>query len=366
MRYASGFSVPDPFILLDTGRQRHLLLSRLEYARARRAFARKPGFRIVLLDPLYDEVKRRLRARKGEKVRKGSVLARIAAAYLHSLGIRTVVVSPRMWAAHVAQLKKAGVSVTLSPAPLYPERAVKTKREILEITKVRNATVKALDRCLDILKQSKRNQRKELVYKGEKVTSEYLRREARHVLLDHACEAKELIISHGRQTAYPHDLGSGTIKAGEPVILDFFPRSMESGYWFDMTRTVCKGTPSPELKKLYAVVKKAQDAALAKVKAGTTTGAVHEAAARVFERAGYATTDEEGYIHSTGHGVGLEIHEAPSLHEKGTERLQAGMVLTVEPGLYYKNIGGVRLENTVVVTATGYKDLTRKARVLRL
>lgn len=365
MRYASGFSVPDPFILLDTGRQRHLLLSQLEYARAKRAFARKPRYKIILLDPLYEKVKRRLRAKKGEKVRKGSVLAKIAAAYLQSLGIRTVVVSPRMWVAHVAQLKRAGIAVTPSPTPLYPERAVKTKREVLEITKVRNATISALNRCLDILKQSK-DQRKELVYKGKKVSSEFLRREARHILLDHACEAKELIISHGRQTAYPHDLGSGTIKVGEPIILDFFPRSMATDYWFDMTRTVCKGAPSPELRKLYRTVKKAQDATLAKVKAGVTTGAVHEAAVQVFERAGYKTTDEEGFIHSTGHGVGLNIHEAPSLHEKGTERLQSGMVLTVEPGLYYKNIGGVRLENTVMVTATGYKDLTRKERVLRL
>ncbi|MBR9693031.1 aminopeptidase P family protein [Candidatus Woesearchaeota archaeon] len=361
MRYAAGLSVPDPFILVDTGKKT-LILSSLEYGRAKKLLGRKKGYSIVLLDPLYQEVKQRIRKKKGQKIRKGTVLAKIAALYLKKKRITKVVVSGKMWVAHVAQLKKLGIKVVISEKPLY-DRSVKFKKEIAEIKKVRNATVKAMRCCVGIIKRSK-NKRGVLVFKGGRLTSEFLRMEARKILLEHACEAQELIVSHGPQTAFPHDMGSGVIKTDEQVIMDFFPRSLETGYWFDMTRTVCK-KPSPELQKLYNTVKRAQNAALKKVKAGVRTGVVHKAAADVFIKAGYKTTEEEGYIHSTGHGVGLEIHEAPSFHDGGTERLKKGMVVTVEPGLYYKKLGGVRLENTVVVTTTGYNDLTRMGRVLR-
>jgi len=366
MRYAAGLSVPDPFILLDTGRKRVLLLSSLEYGRAKKVLGRggktATRYEVVLLDPYYEAIKKRLAARaarQGQRIRKGSVLALIAAAFLKQRRIRKVLMPARASAIHVEQLREEGIKVEVSAASLYPERAVKTATEIREIRKVRDATVKAMRRCITIIKAARTDEKGFLWHGKRRVTSELLRTEARHLLLEHGCEASELIISHGKQTAYPHDQGSGPIRAGEPVILDFFPRSMNSGYWFDMTRTTIKGKPSSAYRRLYAAVKEAQRAALAKVKAGVMTGTVHEAAAAVFRKRGYATTDEEGYIHSTGHGVGLEIHEAPSVHEGGTERLKAGMVVTVEPGLYYRKLGGVRLENTVLVTTTGYKDLTR-------
>ncbi len=372
MRYAAGLSVPDPFILLDTGRKRTLLLSSLEYGRAKRALGRKKRYEIVLLDRYYERVKEKLKARKGQKIRKGGVLALIAAAYLKGRKVRSVVMPARAQAIHVEQLREAGIRVALAATP-YPGRAVKTEKEIKEILKVRDATVTAMRRCIMIIRKSGTERRGGgegkgngyLYYEGKRVTSGLLRQEARHVLLAHGCEAPELIASHGRQTAYPHDMGSGPIRAGEPVILDFFPRSTESGYWFDMTRTVVKGRPSAGFRKLYAAVQEAQDAALSKVRAGVRAGTVHAAAADVFRKRGYATTEEEGYIHSTGHGVGLEIHEAPSLHAGNTEVLKAGMVVTVEPGLYYHKLGGVRLENTVLVTTTGHRDLTRMRRGMR-
>ncbi len=358
MRYASGFAVPDPFILVETAK-RYLLLSSLEYGRARKFYKGKRGYEVVLLDPYYEAVKKQMKG----KVRKGSVLALIAAKFLKDKKIRKVTMPAQSWAIHVEQLRKAGIKVEIAKKPLYPQRAVKTQQELKEIKNVRNATVKAMNHCISILSKSKG---KTLKYKGKTVTSEFLRKEARKILLEYDCEAAEMIISHGKQTAFPHDMGSGTIKRGEPVVMDFFPRSTKTGYWFDMTRTVCKGTPSKELVKLYNTVKKSQDAALKKVKAGVSTGAIHKAAADVFEQAGYTTDDGQGFIHGTGHGLGLEIHEAPSLHAKGTEKLRKGMIITIEPGLYYKKLGGVRLENTVRVTTTGYEDLTRMGRVLRL
>ncbi len=357
MRYAAGISVPDPFILVDTGKKRTLLLSSLEYARGKKALGRKRGYAILLLDPLYQE------ARKEGIRGVGSLLAHLAARYLKRRGIRKVVVSPKMGVAHVEQLRKEGIKVAL--APLYPQRAVKTEAELAAIRQVRNAAVVAMRHCITIIKEARVNARGELVHDGRRVTSERLRREARALLLAHDCEARSLIISHGAQTAVPHDEGSGVLRTGEPVVLDFFPRSLTTGYWFDMTRTVCHGAAPPALRRLYRAVKRAQDAALATVRPGVTTGVVHAVAARVLADEGYATTDEEGFIHSTGHGLGLEIHEAPSIREGEKTRLKEGMVIAVEPGLYYSKIGGVRLENTVVVTKEGYRDLTRMERRLR-
>ncbi len=362
MRYATGLAITDQFILLDTGAKRYVLVSSLEYGRAKRALRGKRGFEVVLFDKHYDAIKK-ARQRKGAKVRKGSVLALIAAAYLKERRIEAVVMPRTALAIHVEQLKCAGITVGL--ARLY-DRSVKTKEEIEEMKKVRDAAVVAMQRCIAIIKGSKIGNKKELVHKGEKVTSEYLRAEARKLLVERECESPEMIISHGTQSAYPHEEGKGAIKAGEPIVMDFFPRSMTTGYWFDMTRTVCKGKPSDALRKQWDAVKEAQDAGLKKVRAGVRTGTIHRAVLDVFARRGYKTTTEEGYIHSTGHGVGLEIHEAPSIHDKGTEVLKAGMVITIEPGLYYRAVGGVRLENTVLVTTTGYKDLTRTERVLQL
>lgn len=357
VRYRFPILVSSPFILIDTGRKKHVLLSSLEYGKARRVLDKKE-FRLVLLDEYYAKVKRQ------RNVRKGSLLAWIAATYVRTLGVSRVLVSPRCWALHLEQLRAAGLTVEVSQTSLSPARAVKSMREVREIMRVRNATVRALRRCFSIVRESVVNEQGALVYEGRRVTAEFLKREARMVLLQYGCEAPEIIISHGVQAATPHDLGSGVLKAGEPLLFDFFPRSLETGYWFDMTRTICKGDAPKELRALYVVVRKAQDAALATIRPGVRAATVHEAAARVFRAAGYETTATEGFLHGTGHGVGLEIHEAPSLHEGSRDRLREGMVVTVEPGLYYQKIGGVRLENTVLVTKEGYRDLTRFPRRL--
>ena len=133
-----------------------------------------------------------------------------------------------------------------------------------------------------------------------------------------------------------------------------------------MSRTIVKGTPSKETKLLYEAVQKAQLAGLAAVKAGKKASDVHNACQKVFDRLGYKTNEEEGFIHSTGHGVGLDIHELPSISARSDTLLAAGQVITVEPGLYYKGIGGIRIEDTVVVTAKGYRNLTNVPKVFIL
>jgi Xaa-Pro aminopeptidase len=170
-------------------------------------------------------------------------------------------------------------------------------------------------------------------------------------------------VACGRGSADPHWQGEGELRAGEPIVIDFVPRSKKERYYSDMTRTVVRGTPSDEIKDMYSAVREAQQAAIKRIKAGITGNEVHNIVCDVLEARGYETARgktgvfTEGFIHSTGHGVGLDIHEGPNLSESGKE-LKEGSVVTVEPGLYYKRTGGVRLEDVVVVTASGCKNLT--------
>jgi len=170
-------------------------------------------------------------------------------------------------------------------------------------------------------------------------------------------------------------IGSGPLRAHEPVVMDIFPQHKETRYFADMTRTVSKGVPAPEIVKMYEVVMRAQDVGIKALRPGITGRAVHELVEDVIFGAGYDTLSAgqkhdpkdpvtRGFIHGTGHGVGLEIHEAPSVGRGGLAPLAVGDVVTVEPGIYDPAIGGVRLEDMLVITSDGSRNLTRAPRQL--
>jgi Xaa-Pro aminopeptidase len=167
----------------------------------------------------------------------------------------------------------------------------------------------------------------------------------------------------------PHRVGSGPLRPNRAIILDVFPQSIETGYWADMTRTVVRGRASEGLRRMYRAVAEAQDAALATIRDGVDGKEAHQAVLGVFKEYGFKTGKidgrMQGFFHGTGHGVGLEIHEPPRLNARGGP-LRAGMAVTVEPGLYYTRWGGVRIEDLVVVTKTGCRNLTRFPRQLEL
>jgi Xaa-Pro aminopeptidase len=198
--------------------------------------------------------------------------------------------------------------------------------------------------------------------RNELLTSERVRRAILRTLLEHDCFAREVIVAGGAQAADPHVQGEGPLRASEAIVLDIFPQHLGHGYWGDLTRTVVKGKPPAELKRMYGAVKAAQMAALRAVRAGVQGASVHGRAVAEFKRRGYETREIKGraagFIHGTGHGLGLAIHEAPSV-SAAEGRLRAGNVITVEPGLYYPDAGGVRIEDAVVVTRTGCRLLAR-------
>lgn len=180
--------------------------------------------------------------------------------------------------------------------------------------------------------------------------------------LDHAMRqggaeesAFETIVASGENSAKPHARpGRRLIRPGDPVVVDF--GATFDGYRSDMTRTfVVGGEPTGELARVFAVVAEAQRAGVAGVRPGVEAGSIDGICRKVVEEAGWA----ERFEHGTGHGVGLDIHEAPSVGPGSTAILHSGTVLTVEPGVYLPGTGGVRIEDTLVVTAHGSRPFTQ-------
>jgi Xaa-Pro aminopeptidase len=350
-RYLSGFTAPDPFVTLYTDETR-LLVSALEYGRADRT-ARA------------DSVERHADYNHREHVAEHGPTEgkhRTIAAFLESYDVESVAVPDDFPLGTADGLRELGVTVQAdTDAVIESIRAVKTDTEIERIRKAQNANEAAMARTETLLRAASVDDGT-LVYEGEALTSERLKEEIEIELLRNGYALDETIVACGADAADPHDRGSGPLEAGESIIVDIFPRSKETGYYGDLTRTFCVGEPSETVASWYALTLEAQRAALETIEAGVSGSTVHDAVCDVYEEAGVPTlradaNAQTGFIHTTGHGVGLDIHEFPRLSEQDVD-LEAGNVVTVEPGLYDPTVGGVRIEDLVVVTEDGYENLT--------
>jgi Xaa-Pro aminopeptidase len=254
--------------------------------------------------------------------------------------------------------------ITVLDSPVSHWRAVKTVCELDAIRSSQRACEKAMRLAVDLIASSE--PRGDVLFRGgQPLSSEQIRSSIEVSLLEEGCEAVDTIVAGGAAAADPHARGTGALPANAPIVIDIFPRSKSSRYFADMTRTVLKGEASLEVKEIYEAVLQAQLAGLEAIRAGISGTEVHSRVLQVFQERGYPEREGRGFTHSTGHGVGLEVHERPSLSEAG-EILEVGNVVTVEPGLYYPKIGGIRLEDLVVVTAKGCENLTNFERKLDL
>jgi len=240
-------------------------------------------------------------------------------------------------------------------AKLSTHRAIKTPEEIAWITRAQRAAEAAMDTAISLIRDAEI--RSGILWHDDApLTSDRARYEMNKVLLAHDCTAQDTIVACGPETAMPHCTGSGELMAHEPIVIDVFPCDNKTGYYADMTRTVSRGQPSGKVMELHQTVKDAVLLSEGMVCAGKTGAECFQAVRDFFAELGYQS-DTEGFIHSLGHGVGLEIHEQPSLSGMGGE-LTAGNVITLEPGLYYRDIGGVRIENLGVVENHGFSRIT--------
>jgi Xaa-Pro aminopeptidase len=204
------------------------------------------------------------------------------------------------------------------------------------------------------------------------LTSERLYARAQLLLGEKGFTCPEMIIAGSPECAMPHFRGEGPIRAGAPVIIDIFPSSRSSHYHGDLTRTVVVGEIPDEFRRMHAAVLQALDAGIESIRAGASGRDVHNGVCQVLVDRGYGTSTkgfegQDGVAkmnHSTGHGVGLDVHEDPSLRGPDENTLREGDVVTVEPGLYLMGLGGVRVEDTGMVTANGFKNFTTLTRSL--
>jgi len=345
--YGSGFHPVDPVVFLDEGKRRTLVVPMLEYGRAQ---LECPGVDVVLPEDIHV-------AKEHRRSLSAWVLALLA-----YRGVKRAEVASFFPAGIARELEKNGITLEIRAGTMYPRRAVKTEAEILRITEAQRAAVAAMRAAEKQLDESVISRTGELRWNKKVLTSEIVRETIDITLLRHGCFARDTIVAGGAQAADPHERGHGPLKAGTTIVIDIFPQHKKSQFWGDITRTFCKGPPSPALARLYKTVKTAQQRALEMIQPGVSGPAIHNMITTYFEEQGYPTTVKDGvvrgFFHGTGHGVGLEIHEAPSLSTVPV-KLEAGHVVTVEPGLYDPDVGGVRIEDTVVVESNGARLLCR-------
>ncbi|MBR4596797.1 MAG: aminopeptidase P family protein [Opitutales bacterium] len=276
------------------------------------------------------------------------------------LGINQVEVPRDFPAGIFLRLKNLGLKIKVCEGEFFPERGIKSAAEAAEIRKANDAASAAFERVFSIFKESK-IEKNFLKWRGNFLTSEILKFEIESACLARGADSKYTIAACGDQACDPHCEGFGKISANKLCVFDIFPRLKSSGYFGDMTRTFLKGEPSGAQIKLVETVQKAQKKAMQKIRAGARANAAHNAVLSFFEKNGYKTEFDgkswSGFFHSTGHGLGLEVHEEPRLG-RAKNILKEGEVVTVEPGLYYKGVGGCRIEDNVLVRQNGFDLLS--------
>jgi Xaa-Pro aminopeptidase len=262
-------------------------------------------------------------------------------------------------------LRGNGLEVHADEELFEERRRSKNEAEIAGMRRAQKAAEAGMAAAAEMLRGSEPNGAG-LMLDGEPLTVERMKVAMSQAFTDHGTSSDDFIVAWGAQGARGHDTGSGQIPPNSPVVIDLFPKDKESGCYADMTRTFVVGESPEELVEWHRLVKEALDRTIEPIKPGVKGRELFDIACDVFEEAGQKTQRtkepgkplDEGFFHSLGHGVGLEVHEAPYLGQLGDKPLVAGDVVTIEPGLYRQGFGGVRLEDLVLVTDDGYENLT--------
>jgi len=359
MLYAVGMFVPDPFIFLCHRGRKYVVMSDLEIDRARKQAA---GCTILALGSYQKKLRRAGVKNPG--------VAEVLPFVLREKRIRSVTVPFDFPHGLAVLLAKNRITVKSRPGNFFPEREFKTAAEMMDLRAALAIAESGMAAAMKALRASKTDRARKLIYHNAPLTSEVLRAIIDTEIVRAGGLASHTIVAGGNQACDPHEKGFGPLRANEPIIIDIFPRSQETGHFGDITRTVVRGHASDAVKKMYATVLRGQEIAFKQMRVGVPTAEVHKSVEKLFAREGYKTGKfkgrMQGFFHGTGHGLGLEIHESPRMGSNSAGMLKAGQVITVEPGLYYPGLGGVRLEDVAFLSERGPRNMTRFEKVLEI
>jgi Xaa-Pro aminopeptidase len=345
----------DPFLYAEIDGRKHIVITDFEWPRLQEA-----GVDAELISPFglgLDEL-------LDSGLKYWEIALELTLRGVQKIGITEATVPhtfPLMLAEH---LRANGLELTPDRELFDQRRRVKNDTELEGIRRAQRAAEAGMDAARDLFRRAQQSNGSLLV-DGERLTSERAKLAIQDAFAHHGCSAEEFIVSHGAQSAIGHDMGSGEIRTGEPIVIDLWPKDAETACYADMTRTYCIGEIPDELRDYHRLVKESLDRSFEAVRAGAKGPDLYAESCEPFHRAGHKTllnkdpgeVIDDGYFHSLGHGVGLEVHEQPGLGRAG-EDLVAGDVVTLEPGLYRRGWGGCRLEDLVLVKDGGAEGLT--------
>jgi Xaa-Pro aminopeptidase len=349
MRYLTHFTTSDPFVFLKTpGNPGVIIISQMELGRASREASA-----VVMT---------RTQAGLPDILKKEKDPYKATAKMIAGQVGKKILVPPNFPIALANALSDL-CTILVDKGTVQSMRARKKKNEILLMKNVQKVTENAMGRAISLIKSA--TIKKGILHVDKKpLTAEQVRYSMHNLLLQHGCVAVDTIVSCGKDTAIPHMTGSGPLRSDEPIIIDLFPVEEKSGYYADMTRTVVKGEPSPEIREMFDTLLDAKNLGISLVKTGVSGADIHLAVVDFFKDHGYES-NTRGFVHNLGHGVGLQVHELPTVGPAGND-LASGNVITIEPGLYYPKIGGVRLEDIGAVTKKGFENFTLFPEILIL
>jgi Xaa-Pro aminopeptidase len=357
LRHEVPIGIPDPFLYAEKDGVKHIAIGAMEIPRLAELglFELHPSEEFGSDDLLRSGL-------SYPEVRQEVVLRAVKA-----LGITSATVPETfpLWLAD--RLRDDGVELTVDNDFFDDRRRVKTDAELDGIRRAQRAAEAGMDAARDLLRRAQQNGGDALTVDGEPLTVERIKSAMSQVFAAHGTTADDFIVAPGPQGAVGHDMGSGPVPAGVPIVIDIWPRDNESFMFCDMTRTFVVGDVPDDIREWHRLTKEALDRAISEIKDGADGRAIFDGTCEIYEAAGQLTqrTKEpgkplsNGFFHGLGHGVGLEVHESPGLGLASKLPLKAGDVVTVEPGCYKQGYGGVRLEDLVLVTKNGAENLTQ-------
>ena len=358
MLYATAFFAPDPFIFFQHRGRKYVVMSDLEIDRAKRQ---------ADVDTVLSLSRYAAEARK--RGRRAPNTADIIELIFREKGIRRAVVPATFPTLLADELRSRGFTLDVKRDPFFDGREKKSADEVKKIRDSLAAAEAGLEAGIAAVKKSRIGRDRYLYLNGSRLTSETLKSIVNTAIMSRGWVPSHTIIASGDQCCDPHNEGSGPIKADSSIIFDIFPRSQKTGYFGDLSRTIVRGRASERLKEAYVTVQAGQQIAYRDIRNGANGKAIHQKILDLFARRGFPTGKidgrMQGFFHGTGHGLGLDIHEPPRISPVEAT-LRTGHVVTVEPGLYYLGMGGVRLEDVVVVTPKGNRNLTRAPQFLEV